>query len=126
MAGFCECCGQELAATKETKTLAGGRLTISMGLITLDGETVPITKQQRAVAYLLASKLGLMVTKGRILDFIMTDRPNEDAPGVKILDVVVCNLRKRIKDNNLPIRIETVFGDGYRMVEVANVESEAA
>ena len=126
MAGFCECCGQELATTKETKTLAGGRLTVSMGLITLDGETVPIQKQLRTVAYLLASKVGQLVTKDRILDFIMTGRPNEDAPGIKIIDVAVSNLRKRIRDNNLPIRIDTVFGDGYRMVEVADVESEAA
>lgn len=51
-----------------------------------------------------------------ILTAMCWDRPDADWPEVKIVDVVVCKIRARLREAESPLRIETVWGQGYRLV----------
>jgi len=55
-----------------------------------------------------------MVTKQQAMDVLYGDRAAEDEEAeIKIVDVFVCKLRKKLKRFN--IAVETVWGRGYRM-----------
>src|SRR5262245_7404384 len=61
--------------------------------------------------------LGIMMereltTKESALDLMYFDRPN-DTPEVKIIDVFVCKMRKKLE--KFDVKIETVWGRGYRL-----------
>lgn len=72
-----------------------------------------LTPSQTVIADLLLSKLGKVVPKSSILNALYFNKVEE--ADVKIIDIFLCHLRKRIK--NTPYRIDTVFGTGLRMVK---------
>lgn len=54
-----------------------------------------------------------LVTKQQALDALYGDRPESDEAEIKIVDVFVCKLRKKLKP--FGVAVETVWGRGYRM-----------
>lgn len=54
-----------------------------------------------------------LVTKQQALDALYGDRPESDEAEIKIVDVFVCKMRKKMKP--FDIQIETVWGRGYRI-----------
>lgn len=51
-----------------------------------------------------------MATKQQIMDLLYWDRPN-DEPEIKIVDVFICKMRKKLTP--FGVQIATVWGQGY-------------
>jgi two-component system cell cycle response regulator CtrA len=70
-----------------------------------------LTKGENRLFQALKAKIGRTVSKGALLDALAFDKPNE--PQVKIIDVWVCKMRKKLIGSCW--NIETVWGKGYRL-----------
>ena len=77
-------------------------------------EGAPMTKKMFQMLSRLRQARGKVVTKAQLHDAMYFERA-EDAPEVKIVDVQICKMRKRLKDSRF--QIETVWGHGYKLVE---------
>lgn len=67
-----------------------------------------LTPKEADFLYLFSD--GKPHTKLQILKSIYADRPN-DAPEIKIIDVYLCKMRKKV--NRFGIEFETIWGGGY-------------
>src|SRR5215831_17895658 len=61
--------------------------------------------------------LGLLMrrhraTKDQMMTVLYADRPDEE-PGSKILDVMICKMRKKLSPHGVEIR--TIYGAGYEL-----------
>jgi two-component system cell cycle response regulator CtrA len=89
--------------------------------ITFDGEMIHFTSKERMVVFELADHFGQIRSKDQILNALYYLTP-EDEPELKIIDVFICKARKKL-DNldphlNLGTVIQTVWGRGYRLVDI--------
>lgn len=64
--------------------------------------------EARVFAHLASRELG---TKQSIMMALYSDRAEE--PEIKIVDVFVCKMRRKL--SKFGVRIETVWGQGYRL-----------
>ena len=67
-----------------------------------------------------ARVLGVLTQKGfatkdALMSALYWNRPDGDMPEIKIVDVFICKLRKKLTRFDLPI--ETVRGQGYRLTD---------
>lgn len=83
-----------------------------------DWDRFGLSGAQTRVANLLHTKLGKAVSKDSIMDTLYFDRP-DDAPHIKIIDIYICHIRRKLKEHGDKYCIETVWGRGYRMREGA-------
>lgn len=77
---------------------------------TVDGKVVPLTGKEYACLEFLVARRGSTVTKEMFLAHLYGGR-NE--PEMKIIDVFICKLRRKLKDAGAPHVVETVWGRGY-------------
>jgi len=93
-----------------------GRLRINLNARTVEGPEGPIhvTGKEYAVLELLALRKGTTLTKEMFLNHLYGGR---DEPEIKIVDVFVCKLRKKLAKATGENLIETVWGRGYVMRE---------
>lgn len=107
--------------------------TISIGknvLINLDSRTVEVngkvihlTSKEYSILELLALRKGSLLTKEVFLNHLYG---GIDEPDLKIIDVFICKLRKKLADLTGGVNfIETVWGRGYILREEAD-DSDAA
>lgn len=92
-----------------------GRLTIDLErqLVKVGGRRLQITGNEYSILECLAAHKGQIVTKKDIFDHLFTDG---NQPELKIVDVLVCKLRKKIGQvTGGPHYIDTVWGRGYRL-----------
>jgi two-component system cell cycle response regulator CtrA len=79
----------------------------------IGGQPLPLTGKEYAVLELLCLHKGAILTKEMLLDHLY-GRGKE--PELKIIDVFVCKLRKKIaKANGGSHYIETIWGRGYAL-----------
>ena len=79
------------------------------------------TIKEYAILELLAMRRGTVLTKEMFLNHLYG---GIDEPELKIIDVFVCKLRKKLADSsNGTNYIETVWGRGYMLKEYSNEES---
>lgn len=76
-------------------------------------ETPPLSlgltgQEGRLLMHLLARDL---CSKEQLFMALYGDRPEADEPEIKIIDVLVCKLRKKLQSEN--IAITTIWGHGY-------------
>ncbi|MFN3370775.1 MAG: response regulator transcription factor [Sphingomonadaceae bacterium] len=92
---------------------------IAIGPLTLDlvahralvnGLPVPLTGKEYACLEFLATRRGMTVTKEMFLAHLYGGR---DEPEMKIIDVFICKLRRKLAEAGAPPVIETVWGRGY-------------
>ncbi len=76
----------------------------------VNGQMVPLTGKEYACLEFLASRRGMTVTKEMFLAHLYGGR---DEPEMKIIDVFICKLRRKLSDAGAPQLIETVWGRGY-------------
>lgn len=69
-----------------------------------------LTTTERKIVGLLMKFSRL--SKTRIFESLYGNRPN-DAPEPKIVDVLVCKIRKKFAQTNLGVAIKTIWGFGY-------------
>lgn len=99
---------------------------LTVGPLTLDltkrrasvaGDVVPLTGKEFDVLAFLAMRRGVTVTKDMFLDHLYG---GIDEPEVKIIDVFVCKIRRKLKalTGGDPL-IQTVWGRGYVLPDTA-------
>lgn len=95
---------------------------ISIGEITLNlreksiyikNKQINFSNKQYNLFQLLIMKQNNILTKREILDSLYG---GEKVPGMKIVDVLVCNIRKEIKKYTDNDYLDTVWGMGYRII----------
>jgi two-component system cell cycle response regulator CtrA len=89
--------------------LAIGDLTIDLDAraVTMGERSIVLTGKEFQLLHLLALRKGRATTRDSIVSWLYGD---EDPPTLKVIDVFVCKLRKKLGEQH---RIETVWGGGY-------------
>jgi two-component system, cell cycle response regulator CtrA len=106
--------------------LKTGRLTIDLGAhaVEVDGKPVHLTGKEYGILELLSLRKGSTLTKEMFLNHLYGGM---DEPELKIIDVFICKLRKKIAkvaggDNF----IETVWGRGYVLKDPGEAKAKAS
>jgi two-component system cell cycle response regulator CtrA len=93
--------------------IQAGRLSVDLEAKTasVDGAPVPLTTKEYAILELLALRKGQTLNKTQFLDHIYG---GVDEPDLKIVDVFICKLRKKLERiSGGETFIATVWGRGY-------------
>lgn len=101
----------------------GNRLVVNLDsrTVEVDGKSVHLTSKEYGILELLALRKGALLTKEMFLNHLYG---GIDEPDLKIIDVFVCKLRKKLAGATGGINyIETVWGRGYVMNENAEDSS---
>ena len=82
--------------------------------VSVNGHRVPLTGKEYAIVELLSLRKGMTLTKEMFLTHLYGGR---DEPELKIIDVFVCKLRKKLAQTGegASTCIETVWGRGYAL-----------
>jgi DNA-binding response OmpR family regulator len=108
MSQTCPCCRQPLPPISD--------LTVDQaGILVRNGRFASLTRQEFSVFEDLRSSFPRLRSQEQLLTSLYWDRPEE--PEVKIIDVFICKIRKKI--DPLGLQIQTIWGRGYRFVPVA-------
>ena len=91
-----------------------GGLSVNLNtrVVTVDGQMVYLTRREYAILELLALRKGNTLTKEMFLNHLYGGM---DEPEMKIIDVFICKLRKKLSNAGITNCIETVWGRGYLM-----------
>jgi two-component system cell cycle response regulator CtrA len=93
-----------------------GELTIDINRkhVSLSGKDVALTNKEYSILELMAMRKGTPVKKETFLNHLYG---GIDEPELKIIDVFVCKLRKKLQDMSGTNYIETLWGRGYMLVD---------
>ncbi len=82
--------------------------------VAVDGRRVGLTGKEYAILEMLSLRKGMTLTKEMFLTHLYGGR---DEPELKIIDVFICKLRKKLHQAGAPASgcIETVWGRGYSL-----------
>lgn len=86
--------------------------------VSVQGTVVHLTGKEYAILELLALRRGFVLTKEAFLNHLYGGM---DEPEMKIVDVFVCKLRKKLANAGVTDLIGTVWGQGYIIRESACV-----
>ena len=103
------------AAGRDDRVIRTGPLSINLDNhdVEVDGTRVHLTAKEFAVLEALSLRKGTTLTKEMLLEHMYNGM---DEPGIKIIDVFICKMRKKLCDAGLPAEcIDTVWGRGYRL-----------
>ena len=90
--------------------------------VEVNGVQVHLTNKEYAILELLAMRKGSVLTKEMFLNHLYSSM---DEPEIKIIDVFVCKLRKKLADASGGVNyIETVWGRGYMLKDHENNETK--
>jgi len=91
-------------------------------IVEVAGKPVHLTNKEYAILELLAMRKGTVLTKEMFLNHLYNGM---DEPEIKIIDVFVCKLRKKLADAAGGTNyIETVWGRGYMLKDYETQNSE--
>ena len=85
--------------------------------VKVHNKIVYLTSKEYAILELLVMRRGVVLTKDAFLNHLYG---GIDEPEIKIIDVFVCKLRKKLANSGLPGIIETVWGRGYMIRDNIN------
>jgi two-component system, cell cycle response regulator CtrA len=100
-------------------TIRTGKLAVNLDtrVVSVDDKPVQLTGKEYAILELLSVRKGTILTKEMLLNHLYHP---VDEPGLKIIDVFICKLRKKLAQatggNHY---IETVWGRGYILCDPA-------
>jgi two-component system cell cycle response regulator CtrA len=100
-----------------TLQVRGLSLDLERREVTANGIAVALTGKEFELLQLLMLRKNLVLTKEAILDQLYGGL---DEPEVKIIDVFVCKIRKKLARAGLDNVIGTVWGRGYTIDGVSN------
>ena len=105
--------------------LTVGELTLNLGSreATVAGTPIHLTGKEYAILELLMLRKGMVLTKEAFLNHLYGGM---DEPEVKIIDVFICKLRKKLAQAGADNVIGTVWGRGYMMRDPAAKAQAAA
>lgn len=91
-------------------------------IVDVDNKQVHLTNKEYAILELLAMRKGTVLTKEMFLNHLYSSM---DEPEIKIIDVFVCKLRKKLAEAAGGTNyIETVWGRGYMLKDYESVKSQ--
>ena len=85
--------------------------------VTVSGTPVHLTGKEYSILELLILRKGMVLTKEAFLNHLYGGM---DEPEMKIIDVFICKLRKKLAHAGAPNLIGTVWGRGYMMRDPDN------
>ncbi|MBT5110002.1 MAG: response regulator transcription factor [Rhodospirillaceae bacterium] len=94
-------------------TITTGKLSVNLDshIVEVDGKPIHLTGKEYGILELLAVRKGTTLTKEMFLNHLYNGM---DEPELKIIDVFVCKLRKKLSTaTGGDTYIETVWGRGY-------------
>lgn len=94
-------------------TIQIGALTLCLNSkeVTVNGTPLRLTVKEYGILELLVLRKGMVLSKDTFLNHLYG---GIDEPEMKIVDVFICKLRKKLVQAGCPNFIETVWGRGYR------------
>lgn len=110
----------------ETCPVCGGPRNRESPLIVTDdavywqGKQIHFSTQERQYLQYLLLHRNKVVTKDALYMHLYSGLPDADWPEVKIVDVYICKIRRRLVAANIPVIIETFWGRGWMLKEDAN------
>ena len=95
-------------------TLRVGSLQLNLDSreVAVDGRPVHLTGKEYAILELLVLRKGMVLTKDAFLNHLYGGM---DEPEMKIIDVFICKLRKKLQSAGAGHLIGTVWGRGYML-----------
>lgn len=89
-----------------------GNLTVNLGnhTVTANNKQIHLTGKEFAILELLILRKGIAQSKETLLNHLYGGR---DEPDIKIIDVFICKLRKKLQAAGIDNLISTVWGRGY-------------
>ncbi len=115
------------ALVRRSRGLAQSLISIESVTINIENKEVlnnntPIhlTSKEYSILELLILRRGMILTKEMFLNHLYGGL---DEPEIKIIDVFICKLRKKLRLNHSSLLIETVWGRGYMIKNSPNVET---
>jgi two-component system cell cycle response regulator CtrA len=105
-------------------TIEIGPITVLMGekQVRVNGKIVNLTGKEYAIVEALALRKGSALTKEALMNHLYNGL---DEPEVKIIDVFVCKVRKKLMLAGAPGRIQTIWGRGYALSDPNPVKAAA-
>ena len=93
-------------------SLRCGQLQINLDSrdVLVSGQAVRLTAKEYAILELLVLRKGMVLTKEVFLNHLYG---GVDEPEIKIIDVFICKLRRKLAEAGAPNVIGTVWGRGY-------------
>ncbi|MFT8245877.1 response regulator transcription factor CtrA [Roseomonas sp. BN140053] len=106
-------------------TLEVGELSLDLGSreVAVAGRPVHLTGKEYAILELLTLRKGVVLTKEAFLNHLYGGM---DEPEVKIIDVFICKLRKKLSQAGCSELIGTVWGRGYVMRDPMTLATRSA
>jgi two-component system, cell cycle response regulator CtrA len=90
------------------------KLNLDSREVSVGGTTVHLTGKEYAILELLVLRKGMVLTKEAFLNHLYGGM---DEPEMKIIDVFICKLRKKLSSAGADGLIGTIWGRGYTMRE---------
>ena len=90
--------------------------------VSAHGRTVHLTGKEYAILELLILRKGMVLTKESFLNHLYGGM---DEPEIKIIDVFICKLRKKLSEAGVRNLIGTVWGRGYILKDSENDEQNS-
>ena len=116
--------GMRNSALNRQSTIRTGDLVVDLETrtVSVDGKRVPLTGREYCIVELLSLRKATTVTKEMLLAHLYG---GVDEPEMKIIDVFVCHLRKKLAQaTGGKHYIETVWGRGYRLRDPGQVSPQ--
>jgi two-component system cell cycle response regulator CtrA len=85
--------------------------------VRVDGQPISVTRKQYSILELMALRKGQVINKKHFFDHLYTGL---DGPETRVIDVYICQLRKKLSAWGVGSLIDTVQGQGYMMRELAH------
>jgi two-component system, cell cycle response regulator CtrA len=100
-----------------------GPLEIDMGsrVVRVEDQPISVTRKEYAILELMVLRKGRVIPKQHFLDHLYSGL---DGPETRVIDVFICNLRKKLAAWGLGSLIDTVRGHGYIMRDLADVPAD--
>jgi two-component system cell cycle response regulator CtrA len=89
--------------------------------VRVEDQPISVTRKEYAILELMALRKGRVIPKQNFLDHLYSGL---DGPETRVIDVFICNLRKKLATWGLGSLIDTVRGHGYIMRDLADVPAE--
>jgi two-component system cell cycle response regulator CtrA len=96
--------------SQPTLRLGSIELNLDSREVTVDGQEVHLTGKEYSILELLVLRKGMVLTKEAFLNHLYGGM---DEPEMKIIDVFICKLRKKLAVAGADNLIGTVWGRGY-------------
>jgi two-component system cell cycle response regulator CtrA len=89
--------------------------------VRIEDQPLAVTRKEYAILELMALRKGRVIPKQNFLDHLYSGL---DGPETRVIDVFICNLRKKLAAWGCGSLIDTVRGHGYIMRDLADVPAE--